>query len=65
MMCKFQFGFVNSLKLFSLYIYGGLDIREGSLENMWAIDTNNFDDFDLQPEDQEKICTWNLLETKV
>ena len=32
---------------------------------MWAIDTVNFDDFELQPEDQEKNCSWKLLETKV
>lgn len=30
-----------------LYIYGGHDIREGSLDNLWVIDLNNFDDLEL------------------
>jgi len=30
-----------------LYIFGGLDIREGLLSNLWAIDIESFEDFDL------------------
>ena len=47
-----------------MYIYGGHDIREGSLDNLWMIDMNNFNDLDMQPEDQEKCCEWKLLEPK-
>ena len=47
-----------------LYIYGGHDIREGSLDNLWMIDLENFDDLDLMPEDQDKTCDWKLLPTK-
>ena len=47
-----------------MYIYGGHDIREGSLDNLWMIDMNNFNDLDMQPEDQEKSCEWKLLEPK-
>jgi len=34
-----------------LYIYGGHDIREGSLDNLWMIDIDNFNDLDMQLED--------------
>lgn len=30
----------------SLYIYGGQDIREGQMDNLWMIDLQNFDDLD-------------------
>ena len=33
-----------------LYIYGGHDIREGSFDNLWMINLDDFDDFDLGPE---------------
>ena len=33
-----------------LYIYGGHDIREGSFDNLWMINLDDFDDFDLRPE---------------
>ena len=47
-----------------LYIYGGHDIREGSLKNMWMLDFNKFDDLDLEPEDQDRCCEWIQLEPK-
>ena len=47
-----------------LYIYGGHDIREGSLDNLWMIDIDNFNDLDMQLEDQEKSCELKLLEPK-
>ena len=47
-----------------LYIYGGHDIREGSMDNLWVIDLENFDDLDLMPEDQDRTCEWKLLPTK-
>ena len=47
-----------------MYIYGGHDIREGSMDNLWVIDLLSFDDLDLEPEDQDKHCAWKLKETK-
>ena len=46
-----------------LYIFGGHDIREGFLNNLWVIDVEAFDDFDKTQDDQEKSVGWNLLET--
>ena len=34
-----------------MYIYGGHDIREGSMDNMWVINLNRFSDLDKAPED--------------
>jgi len=50
-------------KLFRLYIYGGHDIREGTLDNLWMLDLSLMDDLDMQPEDQERNCKWQLLKT--
>ena len=47
-----------------LYIFGGHDIREGSLKNMWMLDLNDFNDLDLAPEDQIGHCEWKLLNPK-
>ena len=46
------------LKDQKLYIFGGHDIREGSLDNLWMLDLENFNDLDMQPEDQERSCHW-------
>ena len=45
-----------------LYIFGGHDIREGFLNNLWMIDMDAFNDFDVHPEDQEKSCGWQQLQ---
>lgn len=39
------------INLNRLYIFGGHDIREGSLDNLWMLDMVNFEDLDMQPED--------------
>lgn len=46
-----------------MYIYGGHDIREGSMDNLWMIDLEDFNDLDMQPEDQERILEWHLVQT--
>ena len=47
-----------------MYIYGGHDIREGSMDNLWVIDLESFDDLDREPEDQDRDCAWRLKDTK-
>ena len=44
-----------------LYIYGGHDIREGSLDNLWMIDLDHLEDLEVPPEDQEHLCQWEML----
>jgi len=52
--------FVNGNKV---YIYGGHDIREGTLDNLWMLDLDHMNDLELQPEDQERTFKWTLVET--
>ena len=47
-----------------MYIYGGHDIREGSMDNMWVIDLARFSDLDLAPEDMDHSLEWKLVDTK-
>jgi hypothetical protein len=35
-----------------MFIYGGHDIREGSMDNLWMIDLSNLDDLDCDPMEQ-------------
>ena len=44
-----------------LYIFGGHDIREGFLSNLWMIDMSAFADFDRDQDEQDKSCGWTLL----
>jgi hypothetical protein len=46
------------------FIYGGHDIREGSLNNLWMIDMAKFEDLKLPEEQQDKSCEWKLIETR-
>ena len=41
-----------------LYIFGGQDIREGSIDTMWMLDLSNIVDLDLHPNDQDKSFEW-------
>ena len=61
---KFEINKVKIFELYRMYIYGGHDIREGSMDNLWVIDLQSFDDLDREPEDQERDCAWKLKETK-
>ena len=45
-----------------LYIFGGHDIREGFLNNLWMIDMDAFRDFDQPADEQDKSCGWHLLQ---
>jgi hypothetical protein len=44
-------------------VYGGHDIREGSMNSLWYIDMEELKDLE-KPEDlQEKKCMWKPVET--
>lgn len=47
-----------------MYIYGGHDIREGSMDNMWVINLNRFSDLDMPPEEMDHSLEWKMVETK-
>lgn len=46
-----------------LYIYGGHDIREGSLSNLWMLDLNKLTDLERTEDEQRKECMWHLIDT--
>ena len=46
-----------------MYIYGGHDIREGSMDTLWMLDLSKFNDLEKPEDQQEKKCMWHLLET--
>ena len=46
-----------------MYIYGGHDIREGSMDNMWLINLNRFTDLDLPPEEMDHSLEWRMVDT--
>jgi len=46
-----------------LYIYGGHDIREGSLATLWMMNLANLQDLDKPEFEQDKKLMWHLIET--
>jgi hypothetical protein len=49
---------------YRFFMFGGHDIREGSLSNLWMLDFNKLDDLAASEEEQEKSCEWKLVELK-
>ena len=47
-----------------MFIYGGHDIREGSMDNLWMIDLSNLEDLDLDPMEQQGNFKWTQIFTK-
>ena len=43
---------ITILVLFRLYIFGGHDIREGSLSNLWMLDLSKLNDLETAEENQ-------------
>jgi len=43
--------YLEILNLYRLYIYGGHDIREGSLANLWMLDLGKLIDLEKPEED--------------
>jgi hypothetical protein len=58
-----NFSTIYESNIYRLFIYGGHDIREGSMDNLWVVDLTTFDDLDQEPEDQDKDCAWKLRDT--
>ena len=55
--------YLEILNLCRLYIYGGHDIREGSLANLWMLDLGKLIDLEKPEEDQRKECMWHKIDT--
>jgi N-acetylneuraminic acid mutarotase len=53
--------FVHNKRLF---IFGGHDIREGSMDNLWMLDLRKMRDMELEPIQQQKDCVWKQIPTK-
>ena len=47
-----------------LYIYGGHDIREGSMDSLWMIDLSTLSDLERPDESEHRKCEWTLAETR-
>lgn len=46
-----------------LYIFGGNDIKEGTMDSMWMINLAHFADLEKPDHMQNKICKWAEWET--
>ena len=46
-----------------LYIFGGNDIKEGTMDSMWMINLAHFADLEKPDHMQNKICKWSEWET--
>lgn len=46
-----------------MFIYGGHDIREGSIDNLWMVDLGKLQDLEKPEADQDKKCGWTKIET--
>lgn len=47
-----------------LYIFGGHDIREGSMDSLWSMDLSVLSDLEAHESGQKKNCQWEALEPK-
>jgi hypothetical protein len=46
-----------------LFVYGGLDIREGSLNTLWELNLNNLKDLEVADGYRQENCVWKLIKT--
>mmetsp|Transcript_11043 Transcript_11043/g.7689 ORF Transcript_11043/g.7689 Transcript_11043/m.7689 type:complete len:94 (+) Transcript_11043:251-532(+) len=46
-----------------VFIYGGLDIREGSMDSMYELDMDNISDLDAIGEERQTNFGWKLVKT--
>lgn len=44
-----------------LFIFGGLDIREGSLNSLWELNLNNLKDLEAEEGFRQENCGWKLI----
>jgi len=47
-----------------MYILGGLDIREGSLNSLWELDLNNLRDLEMDEIERRHSCGWNQIKVQ-
>lgn len=47
-----------------MFIFGGHDIREGSLDNLWMIDLSNLEDLDKESFEQDQSFQWKQIFTQ-
>lgn len=45
-----------------MYIYGGHDIREGSMDTLWMLDLSKLSDLEKPESQQDKKSMWHMLE---
>jgi hypothetical protein len=46
-----------------LFIFGGLDIREGSLNNLWELNLTNIRDLEVEEGYRQETCGWKQVKT--
>lgn len=46
-----------------LFIFGGLDIREGSLNTLWELNLTNLKDLEVEEGYRQEICGWKQVKT--
>jgi hypothetical protein len=46
-----------------LFIFGGLDIQEGSLGSLWELDLSALKDLDLDEDVRYQSCSWKAMKT--
>lgn len=45
-----------------LYIYGGLDIQNGSVSTLWELDLTLLQDLDSEDSERRQACFWRNIE---
>ena len=45
-----------------MYILGGHDIREGSLDSLWMLDLTKLQDLERPEDQQERKLMWHLID---
>lgn len=46
-----------------LFIFGGLDIQQGSLSSLWELNLDNLKDLDVEEGHRKENCGWKLVKT--
>ena len=46
-----------------LFIFGGLDIREGSLNTLWELNLTNMKDLEVEEGYRQETCGWKQVKT--
>jgi hypothetical protein len=44
-----------------LYIYGGLDIQNGSLSSLWELDLTKISDLESDDLEKRQSCSWKEI----